>query len=53
MAMTDLAMLALSLVAVVGLFFALRSDDEEDGAPSEGEGENARGWVRVEADDRE
>jgi len=51
MGMTDLAMLALSLVAVVGLFFALRSDDEEDGAPSEGE--DARGWVRVEAEDRE
>lgn len=50
--MTDLAMLALSLVAVVGLFFALRSDDE-DGVPSE-EAESDRGWVRVvDADDRE
>ena len=51
--MTDLAMLALSLVAVVGLFFALRSDDEEESVSSD-EAEDHRGWVRViDADDRE
>lgn len=51
--MAQLAMLALSLVAVVGLFFALRADDEEEDGPAEGgDGEDTRGWVRVDGDGR-
>lgn len=52
--MAELAMLALSLVAVAGLFFALRADDEDDDETSEGGGsEDTRGWVRVDGDQRE